>query len=66
MKKLRDFLKGYWPSFVHILSTIIIFITPSIFEYCKSHPVYAGFITSVWGVVLHVARSPRQGSGSQF
>jgi hypothetical protein len=53
-------VKKHWPWLTTLAAGAIVFLDPSVQSYAGAHGAAATAITTLWGVALAWAKSPRQ------
>jgi hypothetical protein len=53
-------VKKHWPWLTTLAAGAIVFLDPSVQSYAGAHGAASTAITTLWGVALAWARSPRQ------
>jgi hypothetical protein len=57
-------LKKWWQVHLTVITTIIVFIDPSIQQWASGHPKYTAAVMAVWMLILGISKSPLQGGSS--
>lgn len=53
-------MKSHLPAILHVLLTVVVFLTPSVRAFAASHLAYSAMIAGVWGLILAYLQSPAQ------
>lgn len=57
-----NFIKKHWPSVLHILALLVIFLDPSVEKYLHGNAQYGAAALVVWSEIMHWLQSPNQGA----
>lgn len=55
---MKDFLKKWWPTILHGIGVLVIFLNPSVIAWISMHPDKSAGIAAAWGFIMHILQSP--------